>query len=86
MSDYPLEIRGLEKQITALSDALAKLGSADDFKHLIQIIHRPGWTTPAELAFTVAILEHMQTHVQALSSLKGRFMEAAQAVGARQAA
>ena len=43
----------LDKKITALSDALAKLGSADDLRKLLLIIRRPGWTTPAELAFAL---------------------------------
>ncbi len=73
----------LEKQVSALSDALAHLATPEDWKHLIIILHRPGWTTPAEQLFASAILESFQAHTNALVALKGQLMKGAEAVGAK---
>ena len=83
MGDHRLEIEGLDKKITALSDALARLSSKEDFQHLIQIIHNPGWTTPAELAFSLAIVEHMSLQARSLTTLKDHLLKASEAVGQR---
>jgi hypothetical protein len=77
---HKAEITRLEKQITALSDALAKLGSADDLRKLILIIRRPGWTTPAELAFASGIVESLTAQTKALTQLKSALMKGSEAV------
>jgi hypothetical protein len=73
----------LDKKITALSDALAHLGKGTDLKELLRIIRFPGWTTPAELAFTVAILDSMQSQVNQLTKLSGALAKAAKQVSTR---
>lgn len=73
-------IKRLDKKITALSNALAKLGKGTDLKDLIRIIRFPGWTTPAEFAFTVAILDSMQTQVNQLAELSNSLAKAAKQV------
>lgn len=67
MPTHDEHVRVLDKKITELSDALAHLGKGTDLKELIRIIRFPGYTTPAEFAFTVAILDSMQTQVTALA-------------------
>ncbi len=67
MSDH---VKVIEKKITALSDALAHLGRGTSLQDLLKIIHYPGYTTPAEFSLTVAILDSMATHVQALAKLE----------------
>lgn len=79
---HKAELKRLEKQVSDLSNALAKLGNASDFKKLILILRRPGWTTPAELEFASAIVESMSFQVAQLSVLKGRLFKAASDVGA----
>ncbi|MEZ5428568.1 MAG: hypothetical protein R2747_20145 [Pyrinomonadaceae bacterium] len=64
------DIKGLEKKIDALSNALAKLGNKDDFKQLILILRKPGWTTPAEFLFASAIVDSMTAEVKTLTTLK----------------
>ena len=75
------DIARLEKQVTALSDALAKLNSPDDWKRLILILRRPGWTTPAELLLVSGVLEGMRAQAVALGALKTQFIKGAEAVG-----
>jgi hypothetical protein len=74
------DIKGLEKKVTDLSDALAHLSSADDFRHLIQILRRPGWTTPAELIFAASIVESMLAQTTALAMQKKELLKGAEAV------
>jgi hypothetical protein len=80
------DIKGLEKKVTDLSDALAHLSSADDFRRLIQILKRPGWTTPAELIFTGAIVDSMLAQTRALAAQKQELLKGADAVTSSKAA
>lgn len=83
MTDHKADLQRLEKQITELSDALAHLASRDDFLHLVKIIHRPGWTTPAELALVRASIEVLHGQVRSLQTFKGDLISASERVGAR---
>ena len=76
-----IDIGKLDKKITALSDALAKLGKGTDLKDLLRIIRNPGWTTPAELAFSLAIVDSMRAQTNALAQLSGALAKAAGKVG-----
>jgi hypothetical protein len=46
----------------------------------LHIIHRPGWTTPAELAFVTAILDSIAVQVRSLERLQADLVEAARKV------
>ena len=73
-------INVLDKKVTSISKALAKLSNQDDFKKLILEWRRPGWTTPAELIFVSAILNSLETHVSALTQLKSDLIKGSKAV------
>ena len=77
---HRLDIAKLDKKVTALSDALAKLGSAEDFRKLLLIIRRPGWTTPAEFLFAAGFVDSMAAQAKALDQAKGALLKAAGAV------
>jgi hypothetical protein len=77
-------VKVLDKKITALSDALAHLGKGTDLKELIRIIRFPGWTTPAEFAFAVALIDAMQTHANALSNLNTQLLAASKLVSTKE--
>lgn len=74
----------IDKKITALSNALATLGRGTDLRELLQIIRHPGWTTPAELAFCMSLLDGMELHAQALTSLSARLLAASKLVAPEQ--
>lgn len=76
-----LHVRGLEKKITALSDALAHLSSDKDLRELLLIIKNPGWTTPAELRFSEIILDGLTLQVKQLADMKQQFVAGARMVG-----
>ena len=64
----------LQKKVTDLSNALARLHNAEEFKELILILKRPGWTTPAEFIFATGIVNSMIAHTEALTQLKTDLM------------
>ena len=75
-----IHIKELDKKITALSDALAHLGQGTSLKELLKIIRFPGYTTPAEFALTVAILDSMQAHTKTLATLETQLLSASKLV------
>jgi hypothetical protein len=72
----PHHIHELENKIRHLLDALAHLGRGTHLKELLRIVRWPGWTTPAELAYVHAILEHIGADVRALERLQCDLVEA----------
>jgi hypothetical protein len=64
------DLATFEARLKDVHTSLAGLATATDFEELIKIIHRPGWTTVAELAFATGILEAMHAHAQVMVGLK----------------
>lgn len=73
-------IHELEKTIKSLSDKLAELGRGAHLLELQRIIHWPGWTSPAELAFVNAILDHISVEVRTIERLQADLVEASRKV------
>ena len=63
-------IANFESQIKEFNNSLRQLTGGDSLEGLIKIIHRPGWTTVAEIAFFGGILDSMVSQTRALNSLK----------------
>jgi hypothetical protein len=84
MDDHSNHIRELEKKISALSDALAHLGKGTTLQELLRIIRFPGYTTPAEYTFNVAILDTMLVQVNALEKLGQDLLAGAKQVVVKQ--
>jgi hypothetical protein len=78
-----LDIKRLDKKITALSKALANLGKGTDGKDLLLIIRKPGWTTIAELGFTNAMLDTAAIQLRALETTMAGLKNAAAKVGGK---
>lgn len=74
-------IKELEKKITALSDALAHLGKGTSLQELLRIIHFPGYTTPAEFTFNMALLDAMQAQVGLIEKMGHDLLAGAKQVG-----
>jgi predicted lipoprotein len=70
MSDHDLHVRVVDEKVTALSKALADLGRGTSLRELLKIIRFPGYTTPAEFALTVAIVDAMAAHASVLAKLE----------------
>jgi hypothetical protein len=80
MPNHGDHVKILDKKITELSDALAHLGKGTDLKELLRIIRFPGYTTPAEFAFTLAILDTMNAQVNVLVNLNTQLLGAGKLV------
>ena len=63
-------VRVVEEKITALSAALAELGRGTSLQELLRIIRFPGYTTPAEFALTLGILDGMSAQVRELAKME----------------
>jgi len=81
-NDHKIDMTKLEKRVTSISNALAKLSSADDWRKLILEWRRPGWTTPAEFIFVSAMVDSMEAHAVALVQLKTNLIKGSKAVAA----
>jgi hypothetical protein len=73
-------IHEMEKTIKALADGMANLGRGSHLQELQRIIHWCGWTSPAELAFVNAILDHISVEVRTLERLQADLVEASRKV------
>jgi hypothetical protein len=73
-------IHELEKTIKTLADKLAELGRGAHLLELQRVIHWPGWTSPAELAFVNAILDHLSVEVRTIERLQADLVEASRKV------
>ena len=76
MAGHDIHVREVEAKVTALSNALATLGRGTTLAELLKLIHFPGYTTPAELAMTMAVLDSMSTQVGVLTKLQNELVAA----------
>jgi hypothetical protein len=65
-----MHVRVVEEKVTALSQALADLGRGTSLRELLKIIRFPGYTTPAEFALTIAIVDAMSAQVSAVAKME----------------
>jgi hypothetical protein len=74
----------LESSVRAMNEALARLSSqvavTDSSTDLWEIIHRPGWTTPAEAALVKAMAVSITEHAESLTHAHQALIEGALAV------
>ena len=80
------ELTQLEGEIQALKTSHAALASGNSLDELLKIIHRPGWTSVAELAFVRTGLESIRSQTTQLNALTNGLLAAAKLVGAGRAA
>lgn len=79
------ELAQLEEAIQSLKTAHATLASGDALEELLAIIHRPGWTSVAELAFVRTVLESIRTQTAQLTARTQGLLAAAKLVGVSRA-
>jgi hypothetical protein len=72
----------LEGQVKEFRKHLSELAAPAEYDEFLRIIHRPGWTTPAEYAFVSAILEGMVANVRGLAQMKTALLSASREVKA----
>jgi len=75
------DIPKLERHIKELSQNLTGLADNTEFDELLKIIHRPGYTTPAEFLFAIGVVESMTAQTRAMTDLKRTLVNACRKVG-----
>lgn len=75
------DIAHLEKNIKHLVKSLKSLTADDDLAELLKIIHQPGWTTPAELVFTLGMVDVIQQQVESIAGMRKTLLEGSRKVG-----
>jgi hypothetical protein len=78
-----MDLRQTEVRCGNLTQNLKKLADDKDFIELLSIIHKPGWTTPAEALFVNGLLDAMNAHAQHLTELKQTLLAGARAVSTK---
>jgi hypothetical protein len=78
-----VETKHIESRCKELSQHLKTLGDEKDLSELMAIIHRPGWTTPAEALLVGGFLDAMNAHAQHLANLSKTLLAGARAVGTK---
>jgi hypothetical protein len=78
-----MDLKPVESHVNNLTKTLKGLSEDKEFAEFLTIIHRPGWTTPAEKMLVTGILESMNAHAQHLTSLKQSLLAGARAVGTK---
>jgi hypothetical protein len=75
-----MDPKQIESRCQDLTHALKGVADNKDFDELRSIIHKPGWTTPAEALFVGGILESMLAQAKHMAGLKQALLAGARAV------
>jgi|WetSurMetagenome_2_1015567.scaffolds.fasta_scaffold657749_1 hypothetical protein len=83
--NHKLEIEKLDKKTSQLLVAISKAehGNTEVLKEFLKNIHRPGWTTPAEIAFVNLIIDNINAQYASLNTLVNCFVKATGMVESR---
>jgi len=80
------ELSKIEGHIQSMKSAHAALADSSEADELFRIIHQPGWTTPAEVAFLTTALESIQAQTRQLTTMRQSLLTAAKLVSTGRAA
>jgi hypothetical protein len=78
----PDHVAELHEKIERLQRELQALTTKPPHEELLKIIHRSGWTTPAEAALTQALVDGMLRQVASLRQTQEDLLDGARQVGA----
>jgi hypothetical protein len=79
MNDH---VARLHERIELLQRELEATASEAPYAELLKIIHRPGWTTPAEILLTTAAVDNLVAQVAAVRGTNQGLMAGAREVAA----
>ncbi len=77
------DIAAIETKLRAIERTVGSLAEGGYVQQLLPIIKQPGWTTVAEAMLTHAMLDHMQSQVEALHRSCEALLAAAKKVGTK---
>ena len=76
-AQHDVEIKKLHKKIIDLKKAMAACGDPTELDMLLQVIHRPPWTTLREVAISAAMVDSATGHARCLAQTKTALLRAA---------
>jgi hypothetical protein len=76
----------LEPKIHRIKEQLKKVTSENHSERLLQIIHRPGWTTPQEAKLVHALLDSVAHHLEGIDRTQRVLIAVADEIGKAKAA
>ena len=74
------ELSQMESHIKTIQTAHAALADTSELDELLLVIHRPGWTTLAEVGLVLTALESINVQTAQLNSLRQGLLAAANKV------
>ena len=80
------ELSLIEAHIQSIKTSHSALGDSTEMDDLFKVIHFPGFTTPAELAFLRASLDSIIAQTKQLAALRQGVLTAAKLVATTRAA
>ena len=75
-----MDVKQLESRCKEVSQNLRMAADDKHTSELLQIIHRPGWTTPAEMLLVNGYLDSINSHAKLITNLKETLLAGARAV------
>ncbi|MEU9048329.1 MULTISPECIES: hypothetical protein [unclassified Kitasatospora] len=75
------QLAHLEQRINHLA-TVTKSVTTDGFDELLTIIHRPGWTTPAEIALVTGAVDVLIRQTEIVAEARKGLMDGARSVAA----
>jgi len=78
-----MDLKQVESRISNVTQTLKALADDRELTDLLAIIHKPGWTTPAEALLVNGLLDSMIAHAKHLAELKQTLLAGARAVSAK---
>jgi hypothetical protein len=78
-----VDLKPVELRISSLTQSLKALADDRELTELVAIIHKPGWTTPAEALLVNGLLDSMIAHTKHLAELKQALLAGARAVSGK---
>jgi hypothetical protein len=79
MSDH---VTQLHEKVERLHREFKDMASQPPYEELLKIIHRPGWTTPAEVALVSGVVDGLQRQVAAMRLTHEELLAGSRQVGA----
>lgn len=78
MSEHAKE---LEPKILGLHQQLTKLAAGHDSERFLQIVRRPGWTTPQEAQLVHAMFDSLSHHLAGVDKSYRALIDVAEHIG-----
>ena len=74
---HDTQIKKLDQKIRDLKKLHDRLGNGTELDFLLQVIHKPPWTTQREVAFSLALVDSMTSHTKALIETRAALLKGA---------